>query len=377
LIATRNPKGVRLFLAGDVMPGRGIDQILPHSVDPALHEPYVVNARTYVSLAERKNGRIPAPVDYSYIWGDALDILKRLQPTFGLINLETSITQSEDFWRDKGIHYRMHPDNIHCLTVAGIDCCALANNHVLDWGYRGLSDTQATLAEAGIKATGAGKNRDEAMAPVILQGDGAQGRVIVLSMGTESSGIPGSWTAEEDRAGVYRVPNLSPKTVDVIGQSVARHKRAGDIVIVSIHWGGNWGYDVPGEQIDFAHWLIDRAGIDLIHGHSSHHPLGIEVYHNKLVIYGCGDLINDYEGIGGYDSFRSDLTLMYFSDIDQESGQLQALRAVPMCLRKFRLNSPSSRDLAWMKSMLDRECRRFHTRIKANDEGILVLDWPR
>jgi poly-gamma-glutamate synthesis protein (capsule biosynthesis protein) len=346
-------------------------------VDPALHEPYVVNARTYVSLAERKNGRIPAPVDYSYIWGDALDILKRLQPTFGLINLETSITQSEDFWRDKGIHYRMHPDNIHCLTVAGIDCCALANNHVLDWGYRGLSDTQATLAEAGIKATGAGKNRDEAMAPVILQGDGAQGRVIVLSMGTESSGIPGSWTAEEDRAGVYRVPNLSPKTVDVIGQSVARHKRAGDIVIVSIHWGGNWGYDVPGEQIDFAHWLIDRAGIDLIHGHSSHHPLGIEVYHNKLVIYGCGDLINDYEGIGGYDSFRSDLTLMYFSDIDQESGQLQALRAVPMCLRKFRLNSPSSMDLAWMKSMLDRECRRFHTRIKANDEGILVLDWPR
>jgi len=76
-------------------------------------------------------------------------------------------------------------------------------------------------------------------------------------------------------------------------------------VVASIHWGDNWGYEI-------AHNLIDHAGVDIIHGHSSHHAKGIEVWHGKPVIYGCGDFINDYEGIGGNEKYRSDLSLMYF-----------------------------------------------------------------
>src|SRR5882757_1479374 len=49
----------RLFLCGDVMTGRGIDQILPHPCDPLLHESYVKSARDYIRLAEQVNGRIP------------------------------------------------------------------------------------------------------------------------------------------------------------------------------------------------------------------------------------------------------------------------------------------------------------------------------
>jgi poly-gamma-glutamate capsule biosynthesis protein CapA/YwtB (metallophosphatase superfamily) len=69
---------VTVFLCGDVMTGRGIDQILPHPSDPQIHEAFVSDARTYVALAEEVNGPIPQPVELSYIWGDALAELQHV-----------------------------------------------------------------------------------------------------------------------------------------------------------------------------------------------------------------------------------------------------------------------------------------------------------
>ena len=103
---------ITIFMCGDVMTGRGIDQVLPHPSDPLIHEPYVRSARGYVDLAEKGNGPIQQPVSFSYIWGDALDELERVAPDLRMINLETSITKSNDYWKGKGINYRMHPENI-------------------------------------------------------------------------------------------------------------------------------------------------------------------------------------------------------------------------------------------------------------------------
>ncbi len=139
---------ITIFLCGDVMTGRGIDQVLPHPSKPVLYEPYVKDAVDYVHLAERANGPIPKPVSHSYIWGDALDVLERMAPDLRIINLETSITTSEDYWRGKGINYRMHPQNAPCITAAKTDLCVLANNHVLDWGFAGLIETLETLKTA-------------------------------------------------------------------------------------------------------------------------------------------------------------------------------------------------------------------------------------
>ena len=94
------------------MTGRGIDQILAHPGDPTLHEGYVKHAGEYVRLAERASGPIAAPVKPRYVWGDVLAELVRVQPDLRLVNLETSVTSSDDFWPGKGIHYRMHPDNV-------------------------------------------------------------------------------------------------------------------------------------------------------------------------------------------------------------------------------------------------------------------------
>lgn len=124
---------LRLFLAGDVMTGRGIDQILSHPVDPRLYESWVTSAEDYVRLAERRSGPIPRGVDDSYIWGDLLGELQRRRCDLRIINLETAITTAATP-APKGINYRMNPANVGVLTAARIDACTLANNHVLDWG---------------------------------------------------------------------------------------------------------------------------------------------------------------------------------------------------------------------------------------------------
>jgi poly-gamma-glutamate synthesis protein (capsule biosynthesis protein) len=191
----------------------------------------------------------------------------------------------------------MHPQNIPSLTAAKIDFCSLANNHVLDWGYPGLTETLATLKQVKINSAGAGQNRQEAETPAVMEVEG-KGRVLVFSYGLESSGIPLSWAAAEDKPGVNLLENLSAQTALQIKEKVEAMTRPEDIVVASIHWGRNWGYDIPPDQIEFAHKLIDEAGVDVIHGHSSHHVKGLEVYKDKPIIYGAGDFLNDYEGIG-------------------------------------------------------------------------------
>ncbi|MDJ0592549.1 MAG: CapA family protein, partial [Pleurocapsa sp. MO_226.B13] len=64
------------------------------------------DAKEYVRLAEQANGSIPIPVSFDYIWGDALEEWERVRPDVKLINLETSITRSNDYWWGKGINYR-------------------------------------------------------------------------------------------------------------------------------------------------------------------------------------------------------------------------------------------------------------------------------
>jgi poly-gamma-glutamate capsule biosynthesis protein CapA/YwtB (metallophosphatase superfamily) len=355
------------------MTGRGIDQILRHPCPPHLYEPYVKDARDYVRLAERASGPVPRPVDDAYVWGEALEELERVRPHARIINLETAVTQSEDRMQ-KGINYRMHPANVGCLTAARTGCCALANNHLLDWGTAGLEETLDTLHGAGLRTAGAGRNRDEAMAPAVLAGNGA--RVLVYSVGCEDSGIPSSWAATEKGPGIDFLADLSERSAEQLAARIRAARRAGDLVVVSIHWGGNWGYRVPREQTQFAHRLIDAAGVDVVHGHSSHHPKAAEIYRGKLVLYGCGDFINDYEGISGHDEFRGDLGVMYFPSLDPASGRLVELELVAVCRRRLRLERASETDCAWLCGVLDKECERFGAGFDMGLRSRLVLRAP-
>jgi poly-gamma-glutamate synthesis protein (capsule biosynthesis protein) len=156
---------------------------------------------------------------------------------------------------------------------------------------------------------------------------------------------------------------------------IAAYRRTGDVVVASVHWGANWGYAVPLEQRRFARHLIDVAGVHVVHGHSSHHVKGIEVYRNRLILYGCGDFLTDYEGISGYEEFRGDLALMYFASIDPSSGQLISLRMAPLQARRMRLTNPSASDVAGLLAALNRECERLGTQVETCTNGLLELRW--
>nr|BFE60417.1 CapA family protein [Dactylosporangium thailandense] len=357
-----------MFLCGDVMLGRGIDQILPHPLDPALQERYVDGAGDYVALAEAANGPVPRPVDFSWPWGDALDVLAAAAPDARIVNLETSVTGSDQFAAGKAVHYRMSPANLPCLTAARPDVCVLANNHALDFGLRGLEETLGVLSDAGLQVAGGGLDAHQARRPATVSVGHA--RVLVFACGATSSGTPLDWAATEDRAGLDVLPELSEDGVERLADRIRQHKRPGDIAVVSIHWGSNWGYDIPAEQIRFAHALIDN-GADIVHGHSSHHPRPMEVYRNRLILYGCGDFINDYEGIRGYEQYRDDLRLMYLASI-APTGALLGLRMAPMQARRLRLQRACAEDTEYLRAVLNSVSARFDVRIDTTAAGMLT-----
>ena len=383
---------MRLLLLGDVMTGRGIDQILPTPSRPGLHEPWVCSAVEYVERAQEANGPIPRGVDPGYVWGEALDVLERESPDVGIGNLETAVTTTESP-ADKGIHYRMHPENVGVVATAPIHCWSLANNHVLDWGREGLLETLDTLEGAGLGHVGAGRDREQARSPGIVEvGVGAGpdpggvreagivpagrkgGRVLVFAFAGPDCGVPPEWAAAADRPGVSFLPAYSSKGVEEIAGQVAAVKRQGDLVVASAHWGGNWGYGVPRAHRRFARALIDEASVDVVHGHSSHHPKGVEIHRGRPILYGCGDFLNDYEGIRGHEEYRGDLVAAWLADFELPGAPLQELRMIPFRIRNFRLTHPSRAEREWLRVRMDRECRRFGHRVGERDEGF-VLTW--
>ncbi|MFF2113566.1 CapA family protein [Rhodococcus koreensis] len=362
------PDTITMFLAGDVMTGRGVDQILPFPGDPELRERCVRDAREYVALAEKRNGSIPGPVGFGWPWGAALRVLGAAEPHARVINLETTVTTCARF-APKGINYRMHPSNLGVLTGAQIDVCVLANNHLLDFGADGLVETLDALARNGVRTVGAGRTVAQAWCPVVVKA--GTSRLLIWAAGMSSSGVSPHGAARRGRPGVAYLSEPTGAEADRVLDRTRLIRRDTDVVVVSLHWGSNWGYDVPDAHVEFAHRLVD-GGVDVVFGHSSHHPRPLEIYRGHPILYGCGDLINDYEGIRGHERYRDDLRLLYLVTLDARTHELLELRMVPMRSRRMQLQRASTSDTAWLRRVLDGISRDFGTRIDAGADGVLV-----
>ncbi|WP_063040134.1 CapA family protein [Nocardia grenadensis] len=361
---------VTVLLGGDVMLGRGVDQILPHPGSPELREPWVWDARRYVELAERAHGPVPRPCGYDWVWGELPGLLDELAPEVRLVNLETAITADGDFAPGKAIHYRMQPGNLPALTAFAPDVCALSNNHALDFGIGGLMDTLDVLAAADIRAVGAGADLAAAQQPAAVPLPGGR-RMLIASVSTRSSGVPADWAAAAGRPGVRRIDHPSVRHADEIAAHLAAHRRAGEPTVVSVHWGSNWGYGTGLSERQFAHRLID-AGIDIVHGHSAHHPRPVEIYRGKPILYGCGDVIDDYEGIGGHESYRPELRLLYLATVDLSGPAV--LRMLPLRIRRLRLERPGRSDTQWLRTRLADISYRFGTRVELGTDDLLTAE---
>ena len=370
---------LKVLLAGDLMLGRGIDQILQHPSTPQLHESYHRDARDYVRLVERVHGPLPRQVDADHVWGDALVQIDHAAPDLRIANLETAITTESYAWPGKGVHYRMHPANVACIRAGGFQALSLANNHVLDWGRPGLDQTLQVLKEAGVHTAGAGSDGQSAWGPATLPLPGG-GYALMFACATASSGVPNGWAAGVAHSGIALLPDLSEATARELAADASHHRSNHGLVVVSIHWGANWhdksAAEVPLEHRRFARRLIDLGAADVVHGHSSHHPLPIEVYRGRLILYGCGDLINDYEGIGPRGDLRSDVSCLYFATVDRERGTLQKLHIVPMQMFRFRLVHADAQARRWVQDLLNRGGQSLGTHLVPRRVG-WTLQWTR
>ena len=221
-------------------------------------------------------------------WGDTLPVFKEADAR--ICNLECVISDKGRPWSatPKVFHFRSDLKNIETLKVAGIDVVSTANNHSLDYEYDALFEMLAALEHAGVKQAGAGRNLEEAMRPAILEINGRKTAFIAF---TDNEG---AWEAKEHKPGVHFVPvDAGDTRAKRLFDIVAAAEKTSDIVIVSAHWGPNWGYEPVPSHVPFAHRLIE-SGARIVFGHSCHVFQGVEFYRGGVIIYSAGDFVDDY-----------------------------------------------------------------------------------
>ena len=271
----------------------------------------------------------------AYPWGSTLPLLASADIRVG--NLEFVLSDDGTAWPAKVFRFRSDTRNVDSLRAAGFTVVSLANNHVLDYGAEALREMLGTLDAHGILHSGAGVDLEDARRPAICHAD-------TLSVGflAVTDNEPG-WEAEAAAPGVHYVPidvddARARELLDLV-----RHTRSRvDLLIVSAHWGGNWGFDVPGDHRTFAHALID-AGAGVVYGHSPHIVRGVEVYRDRPIIYSAGDFIDDY----AVDEFaRNDQSFVFLLETD--AGIPRELRLHPTVIIDFqaRLARGSARAIA-------------------------------
>lgn len=292
----------RISLIGDVMLGRLVDEYLESRHDPC------------------------------YVWGDAREIIQECD--LAICNLECVIADSGSPWHEtsKAFHFRSHAKNVNVLTCAGIDAVTLANNHSLDFGDTALSEMLSGLSDAHIRHAGAGKSAEEASREVILRAGSTNVGLLSFTDGMSE------WAAIDGHAGVYYVPpDPSSPHWQVLLEKVKQAKARSDFLIVSPHWGPNWGYDVRTIYLTWAHSLIE-AGADMIFGHSGHVPRGIEIYKHSPIIYSAGDFIDDY---AISDEEPNNEGFVYVLELDESDPV--TLRLHPTIIKNYQAQLAGSR----------------------------------
>lgn len=369
-----------LLICGDVMTGQGIAPLLPptgartrRSMRSALD--YVHHAGSRPPPAREDPGHadsLPRPVCFDYPWGDALSLLRRAAPDLRLANLEASIT-TRGTPAAPPIHARLSPQQLPALAALGVQGVVLAGPHALDWGPSGLHDTLHSLREAGIAGVGAGLDREQAAqeGQWLLPG---RGRLRLLAYGHASCGLTAAAAAGEGRPGINWLRDLDAGAVAEIAARVAAQRREGDLVVVSLHWGAQWGYEVTAEQRRFAHALVDTAGVDLVWGQASRHPRPIEVYRGRLILYGVGTFLKDAGWAVGHEHLRPELAALYLPRLAAD-GSLRELCLWPVHVHLFRLRRACASETLWLARALGSACHPHGSALVPHGDGSLRLDW--
>lgn len=238
-------------------------------------------------------------------------------------NLEAPLT-ARGAPAEKAATHRAPTVSAEWLKTLGITAVTVANNHCLDYGLEGLSDTLAALDAAGISHVGAGATAENALAALLVPSE--HGTLALLGL---SASLPPGFAASEHRPGVapLRVlqqvaldpalaaeqPGMAPYVhtavhgpdLEAACAAVRAARGSADLVVVAVHWGIPHGFAASsyGQLADYqgpaGRALID-AGADLVIGHHPHVVHPIEIYSGGLIAYSVGNLMfHNWAQFGG------------------------------------------------------------------------------
>jgi poly-gamma-glutamate capsule biosynthesis protein CapA/YwtB (metallophosphatase superfamily) len=201
-----------------------------------------------------------------------------------IANLETPVAAggTPEPTQDPQVTFRAAPAALQVLKGLGVNVVALGNNHALDYGEEGLIETMANLDAAGIRRVGAGRNYEEANAPLLLDVRGR--RMSILSHSFVYSA--------NTRMATRTRPGVADHRIDRIVPRIRALRAQGRDVIVAAHWGFEYRFYPLPYQMRQARQMID-AGAQLVLGHGPHYPQGIEEYRGREIVYSLGNFIFD------------------------------------------------------------------------------------
>ncbi|WKA53942.1 CapA family protein [Planococcus shixiaomingii] len=271
-----------------------------------------------------KKIRIAALGDIAVLQKPKKDIWKGMmeQADICLANLEAPIVATPGPPADKMVRMKQPAETASWLNELHITAVSLANNHMLDWGIEGLQQTCRFLDEAGIRHTGAGNDLEQAAEPVFIEKEG-----FTIAFISWSSAVPPGFRAIKNRPGIASVriktsfhidssildeqPGTPPwiQTIPVeedlllLEQAIKDAASKSDFVILAMHWGvpPQWS-SVPQDPIaEYQKIVAQRvanAGVDVVIGHHSHAPYGLETYQAEKgepkevpILYSLGNYI--------------------------------------------------------------------------------------
>ncbi|RYV52102.1 CapA family protein [Pengzhenrongella frigida] len=274
-----------------------------------------------------------------------------------LLNLECCLSERGEPWPDRVFHFRGPSSAVDALTLLGVRCVTLANNHALDFGPQALLDTLSTLRAAGIAVAGAGEDQAAARTPARL-------RVGPLTVTVVSvTDHPAEYAATPDRPGVAHVDLHDAVPAWLTAQVTELAAAGAGPVLVSPHWGPNLTREPPAYVRRAAATLV-AAGATLIAGHSAH------VFHGVggRVLFDLGDFLDDYAVHPG---LRNDLGLLWLLTFD-DAGLPRSAEAVPLRLTFSRTTLAHGEDAGWISQRLRAACRALGTDVTDRDGRLRV-----
>ncbi len=320
---------VTLALAGDTMLARGVGQTLERSGPGSLFSDEVVEAMLAADLF--------------------------------VLNLECCISERGEPWPapGKAFFFRAPPVATEVLTMLGVDCVTLANNHAMDFGEESLLDTLEHLGRAGIAWVGAGLVALRARAPTFLEANGF--RLAVLGV----TDHPMDFAATSERPGVA-LGDLRREVPAWLTEAVEHASSAADAVLVTPHWGPNMARE-PVAHVRAAAKVLCEAGATVIAGHSAH------IFHGVSggVMFDLGDFVDDYmvDPV-----LRNDLGLLNVVTLD-DAGPSR-VEALPLKLDYCHTNVARGEDAAWIRRRFRKACAALGTDV-GEEDGRLVIELRR